>query len=111
MQEACHALKFRRWFAVHILVAQEHKTSMALTQEKPASNMIGPRSPFRIKLRIDEARNEILHWVIVRHVSRFHIVVIEGAGDIARVSHYINDLPIMWLETFMALEQTRTRQD
>src|ERR1700685_1053982 len=110
MQEACHALKFRRWFAVHILVAQEHKTSVALPQEKPASDVIGPRSPLRIKLGIDKARDEIAHRIIVSNVSRFYVVVIEGDRDIPRVAHDIDDSPIMRLKTFMALEQTRLRQ-
>lgn len=76
----------------------------------PTLDVLGPVSPPPIELGRDETRDELVHWAVIRNISGFHIVMIEGHGYIPRISYDVDHLWIMRLKAFVTLQNARTHQ-
>ena len=84
--------------ALHLLIAQHHEIGILAAQGNPAQHVIPPGAELLIKLPGDEARHKTRHRIIVRNISRFHIVVVEGNRHIPRITHDVDHMRIMWLK-------------
>src|SRR5271169_6427439 len=70
--------------------------------------MIAPAPEPSIEFPSNKTRHKAGHRIVVRDVSRFHVVVIKRDRHITRVAHDIDHSRIMRLKALMALQHSRT---
>src|SRR4029077_20869259 len=80
---------------------------MSLARRHPTVDVVGPGADAAPELAIHPTRNEFFNGTALGNRTQLHLPVIVGNGDIARITHNVDDAAVAGVEGFVAFEHAR----